>query len=66
MDCEGVGIAISVVSSGRRISLMRQGGRELFPPLGMLVFVCLLFIVFGIYLCLDLFVFCLLAPRVLF
>ena len=29
MDCEGVGIAISVVSSGRRISLMRQGGREL-------------------------------------
>ena len=66
MDCEGVGIAISVVSSGRRISLMRLGGRELFPPLGMLVFVCLLFIIFGIYLCLDLLVFCLLAPRVLY
>ena len=43
MDCEGVGIAISVVSSGRRISLMRQGTRELFPPLGMLVF-CLLIV----------------------
>ena len=47
MDCEGVGIAISVVSSGRRISLMRQGGRKLFPPLGIpcvLFAYCLLFL----------------------
>ena len=43
MDCEGVGIAISVVSSGRRISLMRQGGGNFFHLWVYLVF-CLLIV----------------------
>ena len=46
MDCEGVGIAISVVSSGRRISLMRQGGVTFFTSgyACALIACCLLFL----------------------